>query len=176
MKATKTKATIGGVALLASAVLGGTLATGSATAAGDGSHGGATHTHGRLNPLNNSGVAGNADVHVNHRRLRIDVDARGLARNLPHAQHIHFGATARHECPTVADDTNGDVRLTTSEGAPAYGPVRVSLTKRGATGPASVLAVNRFPTAPQKLYSMLKKIRSLSRSWGFTITTSRGLA
>jgi hypothetical protein len=149
---TKTTTTVAGVALLASAALAGALTTGAATASGDGAahaSAGGTDTHGRLNPLNNSGVAGNAAVHVKHRRLHIEVDAHNLAKNLPHAQHIHFGATARHECPSVADDDNGDFRLTTSEGAPGYGPVRVSLTTRGGTGPGSVLAVDRFPTTPR---------------------------
>jgi hypothetical protein len=45
-------------------------------------------------------------------------------------------------------DANGDFRLTTSEGAGAYGPVRVSLTTMGDTSAGSVLAVDRFPTAP----------------------------
>jgi hypothetical protein len=149
VKVTKPKASVGGAAMLAAAVMAGTLAAGPATADGDGGTNGGTHTHGRLNPLNNSGVTGNADIHVKHRRLRIEVDARALAEKLPHAQHVHFGRTARHECPTVADDDNGDFRLTTSEGAPAYGPVRVSLTNEGSTGPGSVLAVDRFPTAPR---------------------------
>ena len=35
----------------------------------------------------------------------------------------------------------------TSEGAPDYGPVVVSLTTSGDTSPASTLAVDRFPTA-----------------------------
>jgi len=97
--------------------------------------------------LNNSGVRGSSNVDVDRRRLHIKVDARGLARRLPHAQHIHFGAKARHECPTVRDDSNRDFRLTTTEGAPAYGPIRVSLTTRGRTGAGSGLAVTRFPTA-----------------------------
>ena len=79
----------------------------------------------------------------------MQVNARRLAPNLPHAQHIHFGAQARHECPTTADDSNGAFRLTTTEGDPAYGPVRVSLTTKGDTSADSVLAVNRFPTARQ---------------------------
>lgn len=144
MHVTRTKAALTGSALLASAVLAGALAGGTATAAGSG-----RHTHGHLNPLNNSGVVGNADVHIAHRRLNIDIDAHGLAKNLPHAQHIHFGAQARNECPSVADDTNGDFHLTTGEGVGAYGPVRVSLTKSGDTSPASALAVDRFPTAPR---------------------------
>jgi hypothetical protein len=47
------------------------------------------------------------------------------------------------------DDANNDVQLTTTEGAPAYGPIKASLTKRGATGPKSGLAVDRFPKAPK---------------------------
>jgi hypothetical protein len=124
---------------------------GIASATGDnGDLAGVVETRGQLNPLNNSGVAGMAEVDVNNRRLDVDVDARGLLKNAPHAMHIHFGAQARHECPTVSqDDTNGDFRIETVEGAPAYGPVRVSFTTRGPTGAGSVLAVNRFPTAPK---------------------------
>ncbi len=62
----------------------------------------------------------------------------------PHAAHIHFGADARHECPTAAEDADGDGRLSTTEGGGAYGPVVVSLTRTGDTSPASVLAVDRF--------------------------------
>jgi hypothetical protein len=99
--------------------------------------------------LNNSGVVGQADVRVDGRQLDISVDARGPLRNMPHAMHIHFSAHSRGTCPTVRDDDNDDHRLNTTEGQPAYGSVRVSLTKDGPTGPASALAVNRFPTAPR---------------------------
>lgn len=148
MHLTKTKAVVTGGAFLASAALGGSVAFSSATAS-DGAARTGADAQGQLNPLNNSGVTGRAAVRVEGRRLHVEVDARGLAANLPHAQHIHYGDQARHECPTVADDENGDVRLTTSEGAPAYGPVRVSLTKSGDTSPDSVLAVDRYPTAPK---------------------------
>lgn len=146
---TRTKATVVGV-MAASAAVAGALAFSSATAANSSTGSAAVagvQTKGQLNPLNNSGVTGNAKVHVQGKRIHVEVNARGLAKKLPHAQHIHFGAQARHECPSVADDTNGDIRLTTVEGAPAYGPVRVSLTTRGDTSAASVLAVDRFPTA-----------------------------
>jgi hypothetical protein len=147
MNVTNTKATIAGV-LAASAAVAGTFSLTSATAANSSSAAvSGVQTKGELNPLNNSGVTGNARVHVQGKRVHVEVNARGLAKKLPHAQHIHFGAQARHECPSVADDTNGDIRLTTLEGAPAYGPVRVSLTTRGDTSAESVLAVDRFPTA-----------------------------
>lgn len=155
MQTKSKRAAVVGAALITTAALGGggiltaANATQSVTASSSNAsrHDG-TPTGGRLNPLNNSGVTGKAFVKSEGRRLHVKVKARRLAPNLPHAQHIHFGAQARHECPTVADDSNGDFRLTTSEGAPAYGPVRVSLTTRGDTSAASVLAVDRFPTAP----------------------------
>ena len=143
----------GGAAFFASAALAVALVPNTAVASGGGDddhgrhHGNAKHAH--LDPLNNSGVKGHAKVKSSHRKLHIEVEARGLAKNLPHAQHIHYGEQARNECPTVKDDTNGDFRLTTAEGVPAYGPIAVSLTKSGDTSPTSGLAVDRFPTAPR---------------------------
>lgn len=150
MRLTKAKAATAGMLLLSSAALVGSLNTGSATAVDDptGLSAGGTDTHARLTQLNNSGVRGTSKVHVDGRRLNMHVDARRVLHDMPHAQHIHFGKQARHECPTVRDDDNADHRLNTAEGQPAYGPVRVSMTTRGKTGPGSTLAVNRFPTAP----------------------------
>lgn len=162
MRSIQKKTAAGAVALFASAALAGSLLTGSATATqGDGGGGAnGVHVSGELNPLNNSGVTGGAAVHVNNRRLEVRVHARGLAKRLPHAQHIHFGAKARHECPTVFDDDNLDFRLNTAEGLPAYGPVRVSLTTRGDTSADSVLAVKRFPTAPRGRVHYYREMRT----------------
>ena len=101
-----------------------------------------------LDPLNNSGITGTAKVTFQGDDAHVSIDAYGLAPNLPHAEHIHFGMEARHECPTFKDDTDLDFRLNTTEGLPAYGPIKKSLTTRGDTSPASALAVDRFPTAP----------------------------
>jgi hypothetical protein len=123
-----------------------------------------TELRARLNTLNNSGALGSAEVTVRHRRLTVDVDVRRVVEDMPHAMHIHFGKKARHECPTVGqDDTNGDLRIETLEGAPAYGPVRVSFTERGATGPGSVLAIGRFPTAPHGEIHYDRHMRTSSR-------------
>lgn len=103
-----------------------------------------------LQPINNSPVDGVARVTVNGRKLDVRVKATRLLKGMPHAQHIHFGAQARHECPTVRDDDNHDHRINTVEGQPGYGPVRVSLTKRGDTSPKSTLAIGRFPTAKDR--------------------------
>lgn len=100
-----------------------------------------------LTSLNNSGVTGTATVTVSGNKLDASIDATGLLADAPHAAHIHFGATALHECPTQAAD-GGDGQLTTGEGLPFYGPVVVSFTTSGDTSPASVLAIDRFSTAP----------------------------
>ena len=103
-----------------------------------------------LKPNPGSGVTGSgtAMVKVSGSTITVTMAATGLLANQPHAAHIHFGADARHECPTIADDTNKDGHLNTTEGGPAYGPIVVSLTKTGDTSPASGLAVDRFDTAP----------------------------
>jgi hypothetical protein len=103
-----------------------------------------------LRPVALNGVPGSGTAFVTVRGTRLDVSMRatGLLADAPHAAHIHFGAEARHECPRATDDADGSGTLNTSEGGPAYGPVRVSLTRTGDTSPASALAVDRFDTAP----------------------------
>jgi hypothetical protein len=134
--------------ILATAMLGTALSlpfvgVGTALAA----DGGATA---RLAPVALNGVdgSGTAMATVKGTTLTVTMAASGLLPDQPHAAHIHFGATARHECPTASDDADGSGTLTTTEGGPAYGPVVVSLTKTGDTSAKSVLAVDRYDTAP----------------------------
>lgn len=101
----------------------------------------------QLNPLNGSGASGDAKVWADGNQLKVTIESNGLSADLPHAQHIHFGAQARHECPTMKDDKNKDGLITTGEGLPAYGDVQVSLTTKGDVSPKSGLAVDRFPVA-----------------------------
>lgn len=156
MRSLRNAAATGSVLMVASLAL--TSATGTANAWNDP---GAVETDARMNSLNNSGANGHAEVKVMKKnRLHVKIHVRGLAPDLPHAQHIHYGEQARQECPTVADDVNGDFRITTTEGAPAYGPIRVSLTTKGDTSPASALAVDRFPTAPDGVEHYHRKTRT----------------
>ena len=101
----------------------------------------------QLDALNNSGASGTGKVMVNGNQLHVTVNSSGLLAGAPHAQHIHFGEQARHECPTLAaDDADADTFISTAEGEPAYVPINVSLTTEGDVSPASALAVERFPT------------------------------
>jgi hypothetical protein len=77
--------------------------------------------------------------------VTITVDGKRSAPGLVHAQHIH--GPGMHECPTIAADVNHDGLISTTEGAPDYGPIVVSLTTTGDTSPGSGLAVDRFPVA-----------------------------
>ena len=115
-----------------------------------------------LNPLNHSHAHGHAVLKKEGRMLDTKIVTTNMAPGLPHAQHIHGMAQAISECPTLAADTNGDGLITTAEGLPSYGPIRVSLTTRGDTSPASALAVNRFPTANSN--GLLRYDRDLSVS------------
>ena len=106
-----------------------------------------------LEPIPGNGVEGkgHAEVEFDDKGMidEFEVGASGLLADHPHAAHIHFGEEARHECPGLEDDTNGDGHLNTTEGAPAYGPVVVSLTTAGDTSPESVLAIDRYDTATE---------------------------
>ena len=102
-------------------------------------------------PLNGSAGSGTAMVQVNGSTIDFTLEASGLADG-PHAAHIHFGADARHECPTAAADADSDNRISTSDGVPAYGPIAVSLTQTGDTSDASGLAVERFASGASIQY------------------------
>ena len=149
-----------GAVLLSTLALGGTA---QATGYDSGHHD--NKVSGHLDPLNNSGVTGHAHVKVEGKKLDVRYKAKGLAPNLPHAAHIHYGEQATHECPTVRDDKNRDFRLNVVEGVPRYGPIAVSLPTRGDTSPASGLAVDRFSTAPKGTIN-----------YDRTVTTSKDVA
>ncbi|MDP9395840.1 MAG: hypothetical protein M3Q27_16935, partial [Actinomycetota bacterium] len=112
----------------------------------------AEHKHtfvAELGELNGSGASGTAEVMVKGDRLHVMIDSNGLLEGMPHAQHIHFGEEARHECPTMREDEDGDGFISTVEGQPAYGPIQVSLTTSGDVTPASGLAVDRMPVGSE---------------------------
>jgi hypothetical protein len=112
-------------------------------------------------PVSPGGGSGTGMVEISGTNLSFTLAAQGLLADAPHAAHIHFGADARNECPTDADnnaepiegETNEAQHFTTTEGAPAYGEIVVSLTKEGDTSPDSALAVDRFAVGADFEYS-----------------------
>lgn len=99
-----------------------------------------------LNSVNASKATGLATASVDSNGIgHFRIVVKNLI-NAPHAQHVHFGVTAAHECPSPSADANNDGVVDTTEGGPSYGPVQTSLTTTGDTSPSSTLAVTRYPT------------------------------
>lgn len=99
-----------------------------------------------LNSVNGSKATGLATASVDSNGMgHFRIVVKNLI-NAPHAQHVHFGVTAAHDCPSPSADANNDGVVDTTEGGPSYGPVQTSLTTTGDTSPASTLAVTRYPT------------------------------
>lgn len=101
----------------------------------------------QLTELNGSGASGSAWVIVEGDQATVKINGSGFVAGAPHAQHIHIGG--RNECPTMAADDNGDGVVSTVEGKPAYGSIKVSLTTKGDYSPQSALAVKRMPVASE---------------------------
>jgi len=81
-----------------------------------------------LGALNGSGVTGQATVAVEGDELTVAVDAEGTVAEQVHAQHIHGGTDGMTSaCPTTDADSDGNGRISVSEGAPAYGGILVPL-------------------------------------------------
>jgi hypothetical protein len=100
-----------------------------------------------LESLNDSGATGVAKLRLKGRDLNIRIDARGLAPNLVHAQHIH--GVGNSECPPP-EAAGADGILSTTDGAPFYGPIVSSLTTSGDTSPAAGLSIEIMPKADSR--------------------------
>ncbi|MDN5758229.1 MAG: hypothetical protein L0H59_06805 [Tomitella sp.] len=101
-----------------------------------------------LQPLNDSGAAGQLMIKVDGDQAQISEHAWGLATTFqdgayPHVQHIHIGAQGT--CPDPSADANGDGIVDTAEGKSAYGAVNTTLST---TGDTSANAATDTTTAP----------------------------
>ncbi|MGY1722310.1 hypothetical protein [Blastococcus sp. SYSU DS0533] len=128
-------------------------------------HEGAHSYQADLGALDQSGVQGTGMVTLDGNTATVMMEATGLLAGSPHAQHVHIGAQG--ECPTDADDENGDGFVSVTEGAPCYGAIGSSPTTTGDTGPDSGLAIDRFPTARAAPPATSARSRSPTTSTGF---------
>ena len=105
-----------------------------------------------LGELNDSGAFSVARLRLEGDQLTIKLRGSGFAPNLVHAQHIHGMGTS--ECPPadLMPSTFGEQSfLSTSDGAPFYGPIVSSLTTEGGdTSPDAGLSVEIMPVADEK--------------------------
>lgn len=130
-----------------------------------------------LKPVALNGVDGSGTVStsVTGTTIKVTLAASGLLAGSPHAAHIHFGADARHECPIASDDAKDDGTINTTDGAPAYGPIVVSLTKTGDTSPTSGLAIDRFDTAAGGKISYERGSIKVSQSVADAVAAGEGV-
>ncbi|MCW2243558.1 hypothetical protein [Azospirillum canadense] len=99
-----------------------------------------------LEPANNSGAHGVGLLTLGQNTLTVDVAASGLTPNRPHPFHIHGFADDRpSQLPTIAQDTDRDGFVESSEGSVVFGPVIFAMGED--SPPAQELALNAFPTA-----------------------------
>lgn len=105
---------------------------------------GDTNLVANLTQLNDSGASASAQGRLSGDQLHLTIKSQGMLAGAPHAQHLHLGGT--NMCPaTDAKGKGADGHLQTTDAAPSYGAVKVSLTKTGDTSDKSALAVDRFP-------------------------------
>lgn len=105
-----------------------------------------------LNPLNNSGVHGLANLTLDGHFLKVNLLATGLEPNQLHVAHIHGNLDANNmpldsTIPTLAQDTDKDGFIELAEGQATYGPILLQLTNPpGHVGPGH--AGDGFSMAP----------------------------
>ena len=126
---------------------------------------GSTNYQATLNPLNMSTGSGSLTLSLNGSQATITERVSGLAAKFsgaayPHVQHIHGGAMG--QCPTTGLDKNKDGVISTTEGAPAYGPIVTTLHKTGDTSPAAGTNIKTAPSGASYSYSRTIKLSAAS--------------
>ena len=128
---------------------------------------GATGYQATLNPLNHSSGSGTAMVMLDGNKATVTEHVSGLAAMFgkapyPHVQHIHIDG--RGVCPTMAADKNGDGVVSTTEGAPSYGPIGTTLSTSGGTTPADGTNIKIAPSGAGYSYSRTITLDSATMS------------
>ncbi|WP_211882143.1 CHRD domain-containing protein [Pseudarthrobacter albicanus] len=93
-----------------------------------------------LAAINGSNASGTVMITLNGDQATVTEKVSGLAATFsgkpyPHVQHIHIGA--KGTCPDMSADTDKDGVISTTEGAPSYGPIGTTLSTSGDTSPAA---------------------------------------
>lgn len=122
-----------------------------------------TNLQANLTSLNNSGATANVMGTLTGDQLKLTMTSKGFLADAPHAQHIHIGGTGT--CPSPDQKGSGaNGALQTSDAAPSYGAIAVSLTTSGDTSPDSGLAVDRFPAGDAEYTSTITVSDDVAKS------------
>jgi serine/threonine protein kinase len=110
-------------------------------------------------PTNKVDGRGDATLRLKGNVATVSLKTNGLLDGESHLMHIHAGE--KGQCPTeaAAREHNGHVSISTTDGAPFYGPPRVALTTRGNIGVVSILEFARYPTGGNITYKRTIKLR-----------------
>ena len=109
-------------------------------------------------PTNHVTGAGKADIRLKGNLATVTLHTNGLLNGAPHAMHIHAGKLGQCPPATAAHLHNGHEAISTTNGASYYGPPRTSLTTKGDTSQASILAFPRYPATGDIGYSRTFKL------------------
>jgi hypothetical protein len=120
-----------------------------------------------LNPLNHSSGSGMAMVTLTGDTADVKLSWSGLAGTFngapyPHVEHIHIDG--KGQCPTTADDKNGDGVVSTTEGAPAYGGIGTTLSVKGDTSPQAGTNIKIAPSGSSTSYHRTIQVSSATAS------------
>lgn len=80
-----------------------------------------------LSPVNAPEAEGRARLTLDHDGLSVRLRARDLDGGI-HVAHLHGIRQAENECPTLAEDSDGNGLVDLVEGLAAYGPVQRTLS------------------------------------------------
>jgi serine/threonine protein kinase len=116
-------------------------------------------------PTNHVTGSGNAELRVKGSAATVALDTQGLLNHAPHAIHIHAGGAGQCPPASAARKHNGHLAISTSNGAEYYGHPRTSLTTKGPTGPASILAFSRYPATGNIKYERKIKLIASARRY-----------
>jgi hypothetical protein len=116
-------------------------------------------------PTNHVTGSGKADLRIKGSVATVTLDTHGLLNHAPHAMHIHAGGAGQCPPASAARRHNGHLAISTSNGGRYYGHPRTSLTTKGPTGPASILAFSRYPATGNIKYSRKVKLIPSARRY-----------
>lgn len=109
-------------------------------------------------PTNRVDGRGTATVRLKGKVATVALETNGLLDDAD-VMHIHAGERGTCPTPAAARPHNGNLSISTLDGAAFYGSPRISLTTRGNTGVVSILEFARYPSTGGITYKRTIELR-----------------